>query len=140
MKNQKRRRRKVLDALSTERFFIIIIIIKHHTRHVILWFLLWTKILIWELKKEYSMLDRLRYIDVPLTDEKSETSKKRSRRCFINRTVPPNINNQASYISCNFVIFIARQNSYLRDKKKYSMLDRLCYIDTSLTDDKSGMS
>lgn len=54
------------------------------------------------------MLDQLRYIDVSLTDEKSETSKKRSSRCFINRTVLPNINNQASYMSCNFVIFIAK--------------------------------
>lgn len=117
MKNQKRRRRKVLDALSTERFFLMIII-KHHIRHVILWFLFWTKILIWELKKKYSMLDRLRYIDVPLTDEKSETSKKRSSRCFINQTVLPNINNQVSYMSCNFLIFIARRNSYLRDKKE----------------------
>lgn len=64
------------------------------------------------------MLYRTYHIDAFLTDEKSETSKKKSTRCFINRTVlHNNNNNQASHTSCNFVIFIVNQNSYLRIKK-----------------------
>lgn len=62
------------------------------------------------------MLYQIYHIDAFLTDEKSETSKKKSTRCFINRTVLPNNNNQASHTSCNFVIFIVNQNSYLRIK------------------------
>lgn len=65
------------------------------------------------------MLYRIHHIDAFLADEKSETSKKKSSRYFINRTVlPNNNNNQASHTSYNFVIFIANQNSYLRIKKE----------------------